>query len=161
MIANREHEGKWDPAMGYPLSQPYHLRGVGELAKEHVNHRENVSCYTHKEEPNARLEFLVTSVGCGNEEVDENRDQQQSNRQRLEAVKHGGHRAGFRVDVKESKNERKNVGGEQNDREQKSDHGGVGLAGKAPVSVSSRGDHAATDEAVQQSDGEEIECSIA
>ena len=33
MIANREHEGKWDPAMGYPLSQPYHLRGVGGSPK--------------------------------------------------------------------------------------------------------------------------------
>ena len=146
--------------MGHTFGKPHRLGGVGEFAEEHVEHGEDVSRKAHDKEPNAGLKFLFTTVGGRDEDVDEHGHEEQTDGQRLKAVEHGGHAAGFGIDVEETEDERQQVAGHENSGEQHSHHGRVGLAGHATVAVSGGGDHAAADHAVKQGDGQEVEGGV-
>ena len=160
MVAHGEHEGQGHPAVCHTLGQPHHLRGTGQFTEEHVEHGENVGSDAHDEEPHAGLEFLFTTVCRRDEDVDEHRNEEQANGQCFQTVEDGFERVFRGVDVKKPEDERQDVGGEQHDRQKQGDHGGVGFAGEAPVSVSSSGNHATAHQPVQEGDGEEIQGRI-
>ena len=160
VVAHREHERQRHPAVGHTLGQPHHLSRVGQFAEEHVEHGQDVSSDAHDEEPYARLEFLLAAVRSGDEDVDEHRNQQQTNSEGFQTVEHGSNRIFRGVDVEEAEDERQDVGGEEHDRQKQGDHGSVGFAGQATVAVSCSSDHAAAHQPVQQGDGEEVQRCI-
>ena len=103
---------------------------------------------------------MFASVSGRDEDVDEHGHEQQADGEGAKSVKEGGYSTGFGVDVEEPEDEGKQVAGEKNHGEQQSHHGSVGFAGQTAVAVSGRCDHTASNHAVEQSDGEEIEGCI-